>query len=73
MDGRLLTITGKSSHQIVEELQKMNRQEILNLFLACPSVQLDDLDGEWDGLLLDNNTWIMVRIDKKQSAHELLQ
>ena len=73
MDGQLLTITGKSSHQIVEELQRMNRQEILSLFLACSSIQLDDLDGEWDGLLLDNNTWIMVRIDMKQSARELLQ
>ena len=54
---------GKSSADAVQDLQSMKRKELLELFLnsdAPKSVQ--EIIGDWDGLLLENNSWIMVRI-----------
>ena len=49
------------SHTVVKELQSMKRQELLELFLASDAPETEKLVGEWDGNLLDNHSWIMVR------------
>ena len=49
----------KSTDDIVQELQRMKRKDLIQLFLHCeaPSPkELDALKGSWDGTLLDNNS-----------------
>ena len=49
----------KSTDDIVQELQRMKRKNLIQLFLHCeaPSPkELDALKGSWDGTLLDNNS-----------------
>jgi hypothetical protein len=45
---------------VVRELQLTKRENLLSLFLSCEAPIVDDIVGEWNGILLDNNHWIMV-------------
>jgi hypothetical protein len=48
----------------------MKRKELLELFFSfkAPSNQLD-IEGEWNGCLLENNGWILVRTKKMSLCH----
>mmetsp|Transcript_30604 Transcript_30604/g.46964 ORF Transcript_30604/g.46964 Transcript_30604/m.46964 type:complete len:251 (+) Transcript_30604:151-903(+) len=47
----------------VEEIQKLNRKEFLNLYRGCGSVaDLSLVEGDWNGVLLENNGQIMTWI-----------
>ena len=53
-----------SSQQVVDQLTTtstgLGRRELLQLFLSCNAPSKEDIVGEWTGVLLDNNSWIMV-------------
>jgi len=63
-EGRImLSIDSKvvSSQEIVNDLQHMSRKDLLRLFLLCDShVDEKEIIGEWDGILLNNNS-VLVR------------
>jgi hypothetical protein len=51
-----------SSSDIIHNLKKMSRKELLELFLKCePPTDLDDVLGSWDGILLQNN-FVLVSV-----------
>jgi len=52
-----------ATETVVSKLQAMNRKELLQLyFLSTSPKDLSQIQGAWDGRLLDNNGWVMVRI-----------
>lgn len=57
-------------HEAVSQLESMKRKELLELFLSfkAPS-NLSDIEGEWNGCLLENNGWILVRTKKMSMCH----
>lgn len=51
-----------NAHEAVSQLQTMKRRELLELFLSCEAPSnISELKGEWNGALLENNGWILVR------------
>ena len=54
----------RSAQQIVDRLTRVGdssgRRELLQLFLRSQAPSIDDIQGEWTGILLDNNSWVMV-------------
>lgn len=45
-----------TTHEAVSQLQSMKRKDLLQLFLSCePPSNISDIQGEWNGCLLDNN------------------
>jgi hypothetical protein len=48
------------SRDVIRELQATKREKLIALFLSCEAPIVDDLVGQWNGILLDNNHWIMV-------------
>jgi hypothetical protein len=51
-----------STEECVHELRNMKRKQLLELFLQCPAPQsLEQVQGEWNGDLLDNHSRMMVR------------
>lgn len=48
---------GKCSTEIIEDLKKMKRKDLLLLFLLCDApLDEKDIHGDWDGVLLNNNS-----------------
>lgn len=57
------TIDGVALPRTVRLLQSLGRPQLLQVFLSStPPQDLDVLDGEWNGLLLDNNGKIMTAV-----------
>jgi hypothetical protein len=53
----------ESSSDMVKHLQSLNRQELLELFKASEvPADLSDIEGEWDGVLLENNGILMTKV-----------
>jgi len=52
-----------TAHEAVSQIQAMKRQELLKLFLSseAPS-DVSDIQGDWNGCLLENNGWVLVRL-----------
>lgn len=51
----------KTSSEVFRDLKHMKRDEVIALFLSCPSpTDLKQIQGEWDGALLENNGLVMV-------------
>lgn len=51
---------GRSKDDVLEDLKSMKRKELLTLFRYCDTPDdLRVLEGEWDGVLLNNN-YVMV-------------
>lgn len=47
---------GKSKLEILQDLQTMNRRELVTLFKHCDVPDdLGAIEGDWDGILLNNN------------------
>jgi len=56
---------GKSSDDVIQDLKKLKRNELLTLFLHCDDVtdsSLKEIQGNWDGILLDNNGIVMTYV-----------
>lgn len=48
---------GKCSTEILEDLKKMKRKDLLLLFVLCDApLDEKDIHGDWDGVLLNNNS-----------------
>ena len=51
-----------TSEQIVATLQGLKRIELLKIFLVAEAPSsIDCIQGSWNGILLDNHSWVMVR------------
>jgi hypothetical protein len=51
-----------TADEAVSRMQSMKRKELLELFMACEAPSDASLiKGEWNGCLLENNGWILVR------------
>jgi succinate dehydrogenase/fumarate reductase flavoprotein subunit len=54
----------RSAQQTVDQLTRggdsSGRRELLQLFLRSQAPTIDDIQGEWTGILLDNNSWVLV-------------
>lgn len=54
----------RSAEQTVDHLTRggdsSRRRELLQLFLRSQAPSIDEIQGEWTGILLDNNSWVMV-------------
>jgi hypothetical protein len=57
MQNTVLTVPdGKSKDDVINDLKSMKRKELLTLFKHCEMTDdLDMIEGEWDGSLLNNN------------------
>lgn len=51
-----------STETVISKVQGMKRKELLELYFCCSRGPKDlaEIEGEWDGCLLDNQSWIMV-------------
>lgn len=60
-DPALLFSDAESCSSVLRTLEGMDRKELLQVYMAseAPS-NLDEVKGEWNGILLDNNLRIMV-------------
>jgi len=46
---------------VVKQIEQMNRKELVEVFLSCEApTDLSEIQGEWNGVLLDNNGFVMV-------------
>jgi len=53
----------KTSCEVLQDLKHMKRNEVIALFLSCPSpTELKQIQGEWDGTLLENNGLVMNNV-----------
>ena len=67
LDHCLLWTPPANAHEAVSQLQAMKRKELLELFLSCEAPSnVSEIYGEWNGSLLENNGWILV---KKESHY----
>ena len=56
----------------MDKIQTMKRKDLLQLYLSCHGPQqLQQIQGEWNGILLDNDNWVMVRT--KVHTYHLVQ
>jgi len=54
---------GDSTNAIVSKMQAMKRKELLELYFCSRAPQdFSEIQGEWDGILLDNGSWIMTTV-----------
>ena len=50
-----------STETVVSKVQSMKRKDLLQLYSSSRSPKdLEEVQGEWDGCLLDNNSRVMV-------------
>lgn len=64
MDNQSLTFSPPATTAVeaVSRMQSMKRKELLELFMACEAPSnISLVIGEWNGRLLENNGWILVR------------
>ncbi|KAL7576299.1 hypothetical protein ACA910_018122 [Epithemia clementina (nom. ined.)] len=47
---------------LLDEFKSLSRKGSLCLFLSCPSISIKDVEGEWNGLLLENNGWVLTQV-----------
>jgi len=61
--GRIQVPKEKKVEEVVQDLKELSREELLLLFLSCEAPKdSNDITGEWNGGLLDNNGWIMTSV-----------
>ena len=52
-----------STETVISKVQAMKRKELLELYFSSRGPNdMAEIQGEWDGCLLDNQSWIMVNI-----------
>lgn len=52
----------KSVEDIVDDMKLMSRRDLLELWLRCESPPPIDIQGDWNGALLDNNGPVMTTV-----------
>jgi hypothetical protein len=46
---------------VVSDLKELGRKELVELFLTCqPPANVSEIEGEWSGVLLENNGFVLV-------------
>lgn len=56
LGGEISIPIGKSRDDVLNDLKSMRRKDILSLFQHCEVPDdFNTIQGEWDGLLLNNN------------------
>jgi len=65
-DGKICAPSDKSVKDIVSDLQQLRRSELMELWLACeaPPQNMKSMDGDWNGVLLDNNGMLMTKVSE---------
>ena len=65
-DGKVSAPSNKSVDDIVADLQRLRRSEFLELWMACdaPAQNMKSVDGDWNGVLLDNNGLLMTKVSE---------
>jgi hypothetical protein len=57
------TITSTTA-SVVSDLEELSRKEIVELFFTCqPPASASAIEGEWNGVLLENNGFVLVSSD----------
>jgi hypothetical protein len=57
------TITSTTA-SVVSDLEELSRKELVELFLTCqPPENISAIEGEWNGVLLENNGFVLVSSD----------
>ena len=52
-----------STEAVVKYFQKLKRKDLLTVYFCSRAPEtIEEIEGEWDGCLLDNNGLVMVRI-----------
>lgn len=52
----------ETTDEVVAQIQSLKRHELLEIYFSSKAPKdLSEIEGQWDGCLLDNNSWIMVR------------
>jgi hypothetical protein len=47
----------KNDQDVIHDLKRMPRRDLIQLFLYCDVPHdLNEISGDWDGILLDNNS-----------------
>jgi hypothetical protein len=47
---------------VVNDLERFRREELLEIFISCqPPIDPSEIEGSWNGALLENNGFVMVR------------
>jgi hypothetical protein len=55
------TSTAVAANSVVSDLEKLTRKELVELFLTCqPPANAAEIEGEWNGVLLENNGFVLV-------------
>ena len=47
---------------LLDEMKTLSRKDSLCLFLSCPSISPGDVEGSWNGNLLENNGWVLTSV-----------
>eukprot|EP00563_Minutocellus_polymorphus_P011055 CAMPEP_0181070906 /NCGR_PEP_ID=MMETSP1070-20121207/27735_1 /TAXON_ID=265543 /ORGANISM="Minutocellus polymorphus, Strain NH13" /LENGTH=233 /DNA_ID=CAMNT_0023151821 /DNA_START=139 /DNA_END=836 /DNA_ORIENTATION=- len=65
-DGKICAPSDKSVDDIVSDLQQLRRSEFLELWMGCeaPPQNMKSVDGDWNGVLLDNNGILMTKVSE---------
>lgn len=65
-DGKICAPPNKSIEDIVSDLQRLRRSEFIELWMNCeaPVQNMKSVDGEWNGVLLDNNGLLMTKVSE---------
>ena len=60
----VLMPSDKSTEEIIQDLQRMRRKDLLTLFLHCDAPEDHGvmLQGSWDGILLNNNSVLVSQV-----------
>lgn len=65
-DGKVCAPPNKSVDDIVSDLQRLRRSEFIELWMSCeaPAQNMKTVDGDWNGVLLDNNGLLMTKVSE---------
>ena len=65
-DGKVCAPPNKSVDDVVSDLQRLRRSELIELWMNCeaPAQNMKSVDGDWNGVLLDNNGLLMTKISE---------
>lgn len=55
------TSTTVAANSVVSDLEELGRKELVEIFLSCrPPANAAEIEGEWNGVLLENNGFVLV-------------
>ena len=57
-----LHVPDLNTEDTLKYMKKLSRKELISLFLSLDAPPIEEIHGDWNGCLLNNNNWIMVSI-----------